>query len=93
MDAVTPKSRGEKWVLFMGQYASGKWGIWVGLGIALLEGYSFLTTGNTSHLSLVVVWLLVALVYFERQHYYRIIQKQQAQLKSYQQKSEHTLTA
>ena len=43
-------------------------------------GYEFVKSNDTTDALIAVIVLLVAYVYFERRHYYRIIQRQQTQI-------------
>jgi len=91
MSSIAPRNLAEKWVLQAGKKSSRKyWSLvyilfvvlWVPLGV--YWGYSLL--GGRSSASAVLglslgvfsctSWSFLALVYFERRHFYRIIERQ-----------------
>src|SRR4030042_3734189 len=106
MDSLEPRNRGERWVLYVGKKAQGKWWpiVWLLLGISIgllcvwgivlnknIYSPSFFKTfklpPETAKLLLsdmvgiallgfnTAMLLCLAFTYFERRHFYRIIQR------------------
>jgi|ABPU01.1.fsa_nt_gi hypothetical protein len=90
MSSVEPKNRGETWVLRSGETSARKYPPWIYLlfaalwlpigaywGVALLEeSRASAVLGLALSIFLCTTWSLLALLYFERRHFYRIIERQ-----------------
>ncbi len=84
MNDFKSENRGEKWVISIVQsLAEDKWGKhlpFLFVACAALLGYLSVQTKSTIAITATVANLLIALIYFERWHFSRIIKRQQAQI-------------
>ena len=90
MRSIEPRNRGETWVLRIGKASLKKYRPWIYLlfvalwiPIGIYWGYALLeesrasaVLGFATSIFVCTSWTLLALLYFERRHFYRIIQRQ-----------------
>jgi len=101
MSLIEPKNRGEAWVLRTGKTSLRKYLPWIYLlfaalwlpigaywGVALLEeSRASAVLGLALSIFLCTAWSLLALLYFERRHFYRIIQRQAERIAALEQQA------
>ncbi len=78
MSTIAQKNWGERWVLYVGRKAKGKYWPLLLILFAIIFGviYFFVFRERTHLAVLSITFALLALIYFERRNFYLIIERQ-----------------
>jgi len=80
MNAIKAQNRGERYVLYVARHAAGKFWAVLALIVAALSVISFSTTSDTRYAVYATWFVALAILYFERWQFSRIIERQQQEI-------------
>ena len=82
MDNFKPENYGERWIKSIAQQHWSKYWYFIWLAIAIYFGYYAIQDISSPATTATVMFLFMAIIYFERWHFSNILRKQQAQIDS-----------
>ncbi len=83
MDNFKPENYGERWIKYIVQQHWSKYWHFIFLAFAVFFGYFAIQDINISNvMTFAVMFLFLAIIFFERWHLSNILRKQQAQIDS-----------
>ena len=82
MDNFKPENYGERWIKYIVQQHWSKYLHFILLAVAIFFGYLAIQDINSPATTTAVMFLFLAMIYFERWHFSNILRKQQAQIDS-----------
>jgi hypothetical protein len=80
MDNFKPENYGERWIKYIVQQDWGKHWHFICLAFAVFFGYFAIQDIKSPATTSAVMFLFLAIIYFERWHFSNILRKQQAQI-------------